>query len=195
MSPIITEIMHVHVNDAFTAQPELYKELRNGARKGGLVHQHYGLGIEDPKQLYWILHFDQGFLPKDFTWPAEYGDFPQKIGAISTAEPVSYFMPLDEFPSSITAAPATLTLKSDVDLEKYKQTQNTVLASLRAAPGNHGACFSVTETDPSRAYVFVGWDAIGDQHKWMEKESALLRGLYEHLQGSEIVHVKFTAHA
>lgn len=51
--------------------------------------------------------FDQGFLPKDFTWPEKYGNFRQKISGITASDPVSYFVPLDAFPSKITSAPVT----------------------------------------------------------------------------------------
>lgn len=51
--------------------------------------------------------FDQGFLPKDFTWPEKYGNFRQKISGITASDTVSYFVPLDAFPSKITSAPVT----------------------------------------------------------------------------------------
>lgn len=55
MAPIVTEIIHIKINDAFHEKPELHKELREGAAYGGLLHQSYGLGLEDPTQLHWIL--------------------------------------------------------------------------------------------------------------------------------------------
>jgi len=43
------------VNDAFTADPSLFDKMREGAKKAGIVNQSYGLGLDEPTQLYWII--------------------------------------------------------------------------------------------------------------------------------------------
>ncbi|OSX65718.1 hypothetical protein POSPLADRAFT_1132813 [Postia placenta MAD-698-R-SB12] len=198
MAPIVTEIIHIKINDAFHEKPELHKELREGAAYGGLLHQSYGLGLEDPTQLHWILHFDQGFLPKDFTWPEKYGNFRQKISGITASDTVSYFVPLDAFPSKITSAPVTeiaiMTLKDDVSIEQYKSIADKMIASAKQAPGVHDACYGITEADPHRAYVFVGWDSIDAQHKWANGEPDIIAALKQCLAGLEMIHVKFNDH-
>lgn len=53
-----------------------------------------------------------------------------------------------------------MTLKDDVSIEQYKSIADKMIASAKQAPGVHDACYGITEADPHRAYVFVGWDSI-----------------------------------
>ncbi|KAI0929897.1 hypothetical protein AcV5_006739 [Taiwanofungus camphoratus] len=197
---MIAEVLHMQVNDYFSAKPELYDELRKGAEKGGLARQSYGVSVEDPRQLYWILHFENGFLPKDFVWPEDHGSFPEKLGAISTTEPVSYFMPFDVFPKETTAAPVTelavLTLKPNIDIVRYNAATEKLKVGLRKTTGVHGADSSITETGSRRAYTFVGWDSVEAHISFAESEAGkeLLQSLAEFLEKAEVVHVKFTDH-
>jgi hypothetical protein len=51
--------------------------------------------------------FNQGFEPKDFSWPkSKYSDFTQEISRIST-KLTSAFLPFEVFDKGVTKAPVT----------------------------------------------------------------------------------------
>jgi hypothetical protein len=55
MAPKITEVFQVKVNDKFHSDPSLFTRLRDGAEKGGLKRQSYGIDVTDSANLIWIL--------------------------------------------------------------------------------------------------------------------------------------------
>ncbi|KAL6303521.1 hypothetical protein BKA93DRAFT_721033, partial [Sparassis latifolia] len=159
----VVELMRMQVTDAYIARSELHRELRNGVR-AGLVHQSYGLCVEDQMQLFWVLHFGQGFLPKDFVWPEAYGDFPQKIGQNTTAPPTSYLMPLKKFSQAITHAPVTemggMVLKADADRAQFGAAVDKMLAMVHADPGSTDGMWVFVDSHDGKAYVLVGWNSL-----------------------------------
>jgi len=72
--------------------------------------------------------------------------------------------------------------------------QFVLVEAMKKAPGNHGAVFTVTETDRHRACVLAGWDTIEDQLRWMKQEAGLSHALQEHTAAMNVVHEKFTEH-
>ena len=53
--PIIVELIVVDLKEGVGKDDATFKKLREGAAKGGLKHQSFGLGIEHPNKLYWAL--------------------------------------------------------------------------------------------------------------------------------------------
>jgi len=49
------ELMRISVNDASVIDGAPYAELRAAVKHAGIVNQSYGLEVEDPSQLYWIM--------------------------------------------------------------------------------------------------------------------------------------------
>ncbi|GBE80524.1 predicted protein [Sparassis crispa] len=146
----VVELMRMQVTDAYIARSELHRELRNGVR-AGLVHQSH-------------VDFGQGFLPKDFVWPEAYGDFPQKIGQITTAPPTSYLMPLKKFSQAITHAPVTemggMVLKADADRAQFGAAVDKMLAMVHADPGSTDGMWVFVDSHDGKAYVLVGWNSL-----------------------------------
>lgn len=101
------------VNDRFTSEPDLFVQLRASADKGGVKsEQLYGLGIEHPDELIWILCklllfrcyylelersavFERAEDRKVFAWPQGYGNFTEKIAEISVIKFSPQTMPID----------------------------------------------------------------------------------------------------
>ncbi|KAH9949052.1 hypothetical protein B0H21DRAFT_841415 [Amylocystis lapponica] len=196
---IITELTQFTVDDMFSAEPGLYRKLRAGARAAGLRRQSYGVDINNPKMLYWLLHFEDGFRPKDLVWPVEeYGGFLANVAAISAAESVSAFMPLPEFPREVPEAPVTevevITLKPDAALDAFRGAIDAGLARVRASEGSHGGCWSMPGGDSRKAYIFVGWDSVECHGKFKQAEGAAeTRPVLEaSVEKVEVAYVKFT---
>lgn len=53
--PTIVELIVVDLKDGVGQDDATLKKLREGAAKGGLKRQSFGLSIEHPSKLYWAL--------------------------------------------------------------------------------------------------------------------------------------------
>lgn len=53
--PSLLEIIRIKVNDRFSSSPELFVQLRAGVQEGGAQEQLFGLGVEKPDELTWLL--------------------------------------------------------------------------------------------------------------------------------------------
>ena len=129
--PVTIELIIVDLKDGVGKDDATLKKLREGAAKGGLKRQSYGLTVEHPNKLYWALCelplprrrpptiiivptvFENGFELKDFKWPAEeYGNFAEQLKTVSTSDFTRYFVTVDDFPAKITAAPVVETVRA-----------------------------------------------------------------------------------
>jgi len=201
--PITTiEMIIIFVNDTFKADPSLFDSLRAGAQKAGIVNQSYGFQVEDPNQLYWILHFDQGFEPKDFVWPtSEYGDFAQEVSRIST-KVSSTFLRGEAFTKGITTAPVTevasLTLSDDAKIQDFNASLRIVETNLVSKePTMHNITWAVNSSNERQVHLFLGWDSTEAHFKYQKTpEYTQFRdavGSYLNFAiPPSAVHVKFT---
>lgn len=55
MSPIISEIFKIQVAPTFQLNSPAFKELRDAVVKGGVKEQYYGLSMDDPNKLLWVI--------------------------------------------------------------------------------------------------------------------------------------------
>ena len=53
--PITVELIVVDLKEGVGKDDAILKKLREGAAKGGLKRQSFGLSIEHPNKLYWVL--------------------------------------------------------------------------------------------------------------------------------------------
>ncbi|KIM87485.1 hypothetical protein PILCRDRAFT_278443 [Piloderma croceum F 1598] len=199
--PSIVQAIRLAVNDAYKADPTLFDKLREGATKAGIIHQKYGFEVENPDQLFWLLHFNQGVEPKDTVWPAaEYGDFSEALSRITIDEQKVY-LPFEQFPREIVGAPVTdigiLTLKEGVKVEEFKKIIDPFRASLAGkVPGYHGSAWSVDSTNDRKIFLFAGWDSIEAQVKFNEtpefaKYKSEAFPLFDSATPPKVLHVKF----
>ncbi|KAI0712901.1 hypothetical protein C8Q72DRAFT_906732, partial [Fomitopsis betulina] len=106
--PITVELIVVDLKEGVGKDDAILKKLREGAAKGGLKRQSFGLSIEHPNKLYWVLFFENGLEPKDFKWPEEeYSSFADQLKAISTSDFTRYIATCHEFSNKVVEAPIT----------------------------------------------------------------------------------------
>ena len=56
MSPIISEILKIQVAPTFQLDSPAFKELRNAVVvKGGVKEQYYGMSMDHPDNLLWVI--------------------------------------------------------------------------------------------------------------------------------------------
>ncbi|KIM81567.1 hypothetical protein PILCRDRAFT_89050 [Piloderma croceum F 1598] len=155
------QLIRVSVNDAFTADPSLFDKLREGATKAGIVKQSFGFGVEEPTQLYWILHFDQGFEPTESVWPTnEYGNFTEGLMGIST-EVTKTLLTFESFSAETIKAPLTeitiLTLKDGAKIEEFKSVIDPFQAGFASEVPTSWAVNSFNDRE---VFLFAGWDSV-----------------------------------
>ncbi|KAI0729173.1 hypothetical protein C8Q72DRAFT_830573 [Fomitopsis betulina] len=202
--PITVELIVVDLKEGVGKDDATFKKLREGAAKGGLKRQSFGLSIEHPNKLYWIGVFENGLEPKDFKWPEEeYGNFTEQLKAISTSDFTRRIATCRDFPNKVVEAPVTetaiATLKAGADIQKLKESQEEVGAKLSSAPGVHASAYGIVKEAGSQdvLLLFVGWDSV-EAHNAVRAEHqndplvALLRAAVEKM---ELVHVAFTNEA
>ncbi|KAH9932632.1 uncharacterized protein B0H18DRAFT_952319 [Fomitopsis serialis] len=210
-TPEIVEVMVLDVNDGVSKDSPAFETLRQGAVKGGLVHQSYGFAVKNPKKLYWLppyvpsTHFDQGFQPKDFQWPAEYGEFSEAVKELATSEPESHFCPSKSSPGvrrprrslrslSLTGGQATVTLKPDVDIDTFAVYQETLTDALNKEPAFRGVARSLADPEKRTVWVFVGWDSAEAHASWAKANAGLLETFIQSMESGGIAHVQFVEH-
>jgi len=195
------KIIRIPVNDAYTDAH--FDKLREGARKAGIVNQSYGREVEDPSQLYWIVHFDQGFEPKDVVWPkAEYGGFKEGLAYISRESTTSALCEFKTFPKEITKAPVTeiaiATLKDGVKYAEVNAIIESFTESVRdKVPGLHGVTGGNNSTNDREVYVILGWDTIENHLKFKDSPEfqRYLAEVGPYMAGPpKVVHVHFKDH-
>ncbi|KAH9932624.1 uncharacterized protein B0H18DRAFT_986712 [Fomitopsis serialis] len=199
----IVEVAVVDLKEGIDKENAVLEKLREGAAKGGLKRQSYGLSVEHPQRLYWTLYFENGFEQKDFKWPeAEYGNFVDDIKSVSAPDSTytrRYFT-FPSFPHAVTAAPVTevaiITLKADADLAAFKAVQEGALGKLTQAPTVHGATYSITTDAGANPVVLllVGWDSV-EAHQSLvaiPENKAALGSLYGFIEKADILHVSYS---
>ncbi|KZT64296.1 hypothetical protein DAEQUDRAFT_815076 [Daedalea quercina L-15889] len=195
---VTVELMVIELKDGVDGQSPEFKRFREAAAKAGIIHQSYGTPIENAKQLYWVLSFDQGFEPKDLVWPEkEYGDFFREVLNIATAEPVSYFIPFDAYPEKAVTAPVTeiavITLKGDVDA--YTKLQDVAILELQKSPSVHEARYGITKIGEKQAAVaFVGWASVETHQSWAKANREKLQAAGAFVESATLVHVPLKLH-
>jgi len=195
------QVIRLVVNDAYKADPTLFDKLREGAAKTGVVHQRYGFEVENPDQLFWMLHFNQGVEPKDTVWlAAEYGDFSEALGRITLDEQKVY-LPFEDFPREIVVAPVTsigiFILKEGVKIEEFAKIFNPFHANVVSkAPGYHGSIWSVDSANDRKIFLFAGWDSVEAHTKLnatpeVAKHRSEAPALLDNAQPPKTLYVKF----
>jgi len=166
------KIIRIPVNDAYTDAH--FDKLTAGAQKAGIVNQSYGREVEDPSQLYWVIHFDQGFEQKDVVWPkAEYGGFKEGLSYISRESTTNALCDFKTFPKEVTKAPVTgiviVTLKDGV---KYAEVDAIIKSFAESicgkVPGLHGMTWANNSTNDREVYLVPGWDTIENHLKFKD---------------------------
>ncbi|KZT22360.1 hypothetical protein NEOLEDRAFT_1150052 [Neolentinus lepideus HHB14362 ss-1] len=198
VSTHITEILRATVNDRFTSEPSLHAELRAGANQGGLPQQAWGLNVNKPNELFWLLFFPEGLDPKDFQLPAEYGDFPERLAAIGTSEPASHFLPF-ELPERAIKAPVTelaqafITIKPSVKHEDVRSHIEGIVDIASAAPGCFGGRWAFSNDDNRLACCILGWESSEAHAKATEIEAYKRESQLPHqfMERGEAIYVEF----
>ena len=64
--PSTVQVSRITVNDAYKADPTLFDKLREGAKKGGVIHQAYGFEVDNPDLLLWLLRMSLLLPPLEY---------------------------------------------------------------------------------------------------------------------------------
>ncbi|EPS94236.1 hypothetical protein FOMPIDRAFT_93691 [Fomitopsis schrenkii] len=205
MSLPLVELIVGHLKEGVTTAHPSFKKLRDACALGGLTKQTYGVAVENPRKLYWVIHYET-ITPKDFLskWPSDFCDYAKEVGEIMTEEPVSYYLPRDScdklFPKATTDARVTeiaiVEPKNADDLEYYKEVQRDAVDAQAAESTAHEGWYSLIKTEKGvwTGVIFVGWDSAEAHNAAAAKNAALLQPFHGVAALVWLVHVSMTDH-
>ncbi|KAF8961733.1 hypothetical protein BDZ97DRAFT_1827730 [Flammula alnicola] len=162
MSPIISEILKIQVDPAFNLNSPAFEKLRDAAIKGGVKEQYYGLCMDEPDKLLWVIHWPGDANPAEYTG-TQGENFRESVKALDVnSNPSSWYLP---FESADLVRPALTAPICELCYVHITPPTSLVADSLHKtftdcylAPGFVGGYWSTALNDDKMNYYYLGWE-------------------------------------
>ncbi|KAH9164287.1 hypothetical protein EDB89DRAFT_2017801 [Lactarius sanguifluus] len=166
--PIVVEVIQFVSTEQCLANPSLFQELRDivqGWQEKGLKGQYWGVTMEKPNDIYWVLFWQSRVHAAAFAADPLYPEFVQRRQSLATTPVRDLYASLSGNPQLCVEAPVTevdIFKAQEARIEKMHETlHNTVhFLWLLQPQGFAGSSPSVTCEDPLVGIYFGGWNSV-----------------------------------
>ncbi|KIM35066.1 hypothetical protein M413DRAFT_32774 [Hebeloma cylindrosporum] len=195
MPPILSEIIKFKIAPGFELDSPNFAQLRESAVANGVKEQYYGICMDTPNTLFWVIQWlaDRG--------PLESLEFRNAVKVLDVeGTPESYYLPFgdDSLPRPALTVPLCelcfLHLRDSADREGLAYSLNKTFTDCYYADGFIGGHWSTASNDENMNYYYLGWQSR-DLHTAFSKTELFaleLGNLMPHMDGGGAYFMKMT---